>query len=521
MTTAVTLAAVTLRTSYRRLLGWVIVIAVLLTGTAAGVDGVYPTAADRQVYAEIVGRSAATAALNGRGYDLDHIGGIVTYEFGFFASLLLPVVAGHLAIHLTRTQEDRGLFELITAGPIDRLTPLRVAVVLVAQTIVVTWALCAAGLIAVGLPVTGSLLHAAGLALLMATFAAVGFVAGQLASGSRTAHAVLLGAVGVAYLVRAVVDGRDLPLTWLTPTGWLAELRPYGPWRPWPLVGYALATLALTGAALAVAARRDLGSGVLSSRSGPARAAGWLRSVPALAHRLTRASWLGWTIGAVAWGFGIGLLAPEMTTLVEDNPAVADALGGAGAVDDLLASMGLLVVALLSVGALLQWLTALASEESSGRLGAVTAGPTARGRWWWGSLVVVGVETTVVLAAGATGQVVGTGMVEGRWSPGLLADAAAYLPAVVLVGAVAAAAQAIRAGAVAVGWALLAWVSVVALLGETLGLPRWFRQLSPFELVGRPPVDAVAPGTMVIIASASTVLLAVGWWALRRRDLSH
>ena len=514
------LLALTWRTTRRRLIGWILTIATILVGTAAGIVGLYPTAADRAAYAATVGRSAATAALNGRGHDLDTLGGITAYEFGFIASLALPIVAGHLAIHLTRGQEDRGLLDLLTATPVDRRQPLSTAVALVTATIATAGIIGGAGLAAVGLPIGGSLAYALSLALLMWLFAGVGFVAGQVATNGRTAHALLLATVGVTYLARAVIDGRSLDAAWLTPTGWLAEVRPFGPIAWWPLVALAVGGLVATAGARYLAAGRDLGAGLLAARPGPASAPSWVRSVATLTHRLTRGSLLGWCLGAAAWGTAMGLLAPEMRSLVESNPTLVEALGGEGAVIDLLVAMGLLVTALLTAGALLQWVTVVTAEESSGRLAAITAAPVARARWWRWSLVVVSTQAAIVLAVGAGAQAVGMGLAGSGWSPSLLSDGAGYLPPVLVVGLLAAAGHGLRPGGVAVGWVALGWVTVIALLGETLGLPQAVRDTSPFELVGRVPVEPVSAWTVTALAATALGLAIAGQEAFARRDLA-
>ena len=67
---------------------------------------------------------------------------------------------------------------------------------------------------------------------------------------------------------------------------------------------------------------------------------------------------------------------------------------------------------------------------------------------------------------------------------------------------------------------MLGWVTVVALLGETLGLSRGVRRTSPFELVGRLPVDRFSPGAVAGLVAAVAVLAALGHLAITRRDLA-
>ena len=76
-----------LRTGWRRLLLWWGACTALVVATCAGTVSLYPEASDRATYAATLGRSTATAAFNGRGYDLHTLGGIGAYEVGFLGQL--------------------------------------------------------------------------------------------------------------------------------------------------------------------------------------------------------------------------------------------------------------------------------------------------------------------------------------------------------------------------------------------------------------------------------------------------
>ena len=82
-----------LHTGWRRLLLWWGACTALVVATCAGTVSLYPEASDRATYAATLGRSTATAAFNGRGYDLHTLGGIGAYEVGFLGQLFLPVAA--------------------------------------------------------------------------------------------------------------------------------------------------------------------------------------------------------------------------------------------------------------------------------------------------------------------------------------------------------------------------------------------------------------------------------------------
>lgn len=93
--------------------------------------------------------------------------------------------------------------------------------------------------------------------------------------------------LGGAFVLRAVGDviGADgAPwLSWLSPLGWANEIRPFAGERWWLLGLFALLVAALTAAAVALSAQRDVGARLVRPGLGAARATPWLRGPLALA----------------------------------------------------------------------------------------------------------------------------------------------------------------------------------------------------------------------------------------------
>ena len=72
-----------LRTSWRGPALVAVICIALVTAIAVGVEGLYPTRAQRVEYAATAGASGISTAFNGRGYALDTLGGITGIEVGF------------------------------------------------------------------------------------------------------------------------------------------------------------------------------------------------------------------------------------------------------------------------------------------------------------------------------------------------------------------------------------------------------------------------------------------------------
>lgn len=511
------------RLQWRTTRGLLLVAPVLLAGlvcaVAGGIAKLYPAAEQRAVYRETMGASPAAAAFNGRGHDLDTLGGIAAYEVGFMGQLAIPLIGLLMAVRLTRRLEDSGILELVTSGRIARTAVPLAAALSCALAWLLFGGLGVAGLAAQDFPLTGSARYLLVLGLSGIGFSALGLVLAQVASSSRTATSVGLVAILVFFLGRAVVDGLDLRLTWLSPLGWVAEAHPWGRWQWWPVIAFVVKSLAGVGLATLVCARRDLGSGLFPQRLGRATARAGLASPWGLAWRLCGGGLLGWLLGTLVWSGAIGAMSQEFVDAVQANPSLAQAFGGDAR--HLSTVMGLLCCSLMATSAGLNAVLRLGTEEASARTGLLAAGRPPRSRWWL-AFTGLGLAATAVALLGSS---VALGLVQWQVmdSRASLDDATragmellAPCLALVALGALLVAVVPRWRAAV---WLPVAWALVVGLLGEPLRLPEWARDLSPLHWVGQLPVESANATAIWTLAVGCLLGLGVGLAGYQRRDL--
>ncbi|QQS02454.1 MAG: ABC transporter [Austwickia sp.] len=515
-----TLLGAQLRAGAAALITWALLMAGLVTATAWSIAALYATPEQRAAYAATAGVSPATAALNGRGYELTELGGITAYEVGFLGLIAFPVIAIHLAIRLTRHEEDEGRIELVTAARVGRLAPLAAAGLTLATTLAGFVVATALGLLTAGLPATGSWRYALGLGLFAAASAAAGLVAAEISRDARTAYGVGLFLVLVSFVRRAIVDGRGLDPSWSGPAGQLAEIRPWGPTDWHPMATFGVAALLGWGLAALVRWRRDLAGGLLAPRPGPAYGAARLGTPAGLSWRFLRAPLLGWLLGTAAWAACLGALGGQMSDIVRANPSMQAAF----AVDrpeDLVTALAVLLGGLGAACFVVAAMTRWAREETSGRLGLLLASGTSRPRLWltWVAVAALGAASILLASAAALG--VSTALATGE--PANIGTAlgagAALVPPVLFIGAAAGAVHALAPRATAATWLLVGWAMVVGLLAETLRLPDWARYLSPLYAAGRVPIDDPHHSALVLLTGLTIAMVAAAVLRFRARDL--
>ncbi|MFF4265187.1 ABC transporter permease [Streptomyces virginiae] len=503
---------------------WVLAATLMLVSMPGSLGSVYATAAERARIAASMNVNSSMRALYGPVFG-DSLGGLTAWRAGVHGAVLAAAMSLIIVVRHTREEEESGRQELLSAAMVGRRAPLTAALLaaLVANACVAL--LVAGGLAGQGAP--GAVALGLAVAATGTFFACTAAIAAQLTESARAAQGIAAAALGAAFVLKAAGDagtgGGRSALTWASPLGWVENVRAFATERWWVLLLFAAAVAAQAGVAYALAGRRDLGMSFLPSRPGPAE--GRLGTAGALAWRLQRGSVLGWSAGFVIAGVVFGGMADGAADLVGDNDRTREiiermggqgAQGGSGGLTDAflatMAGMFGMVAALYAVSSVLR----LAGEESGQRAEPLLANAVGRRRWAGGHLAVAfGGSALILLLAG-----LGLGIGNGRDPGAAIGATLAQLPAVWLIGALAAllhgavpryaaAAWAVAGGALALGW-----------IGPALDLPQAVLNLSPFAHLPRLP-GAQDPDAAPLLAltALAVALTAAGLAALRRRDM--
>jgi ABC-2 type transport system permease protein len=525
------LTRLALRRNRIMIAAWVYAITAFAYVSVVSTKKLYPSAASREAFAVSAGTNRVTLALYGPAGDLHTLGGLATWKLNVYGAVAAALMSMFIVIRQTRGDEDAGRLELVEAGAVGRFAALTGALLAALVANLGFALLVTVGLAVPGLPVVDSLGFGFGMAAVGCVFAAITAVAAQLAASARTAIGLVTSVLAAAFLLRAVGDAATpgtwpAGLAWVSPIGWSQQMRPFGPLHWWVLGISVLFTIAMMGAAYFLASRRDLGTGLLPVRPGPAAAGAGLSGPLGLAWRLQRGPLLAWVAGIAAYGLVMGALAGSVGRLVGDSSAARDLfvkLGGqAGLVNAFLAAtMGFMAVfaSVYTVQAALR----LRGEESGQRAEPVLAAAVSRDRWAWSHLIfaVLGPAVLLVTAGLTSGLVHGaqTGDM-GKALGQMLGSAVVQLPAVWVLTGITAALFGLIPRFAAAAWGALAAFLVLAELGSFGGLGTWAVDISPYTHVPKLPGGPFTAAPLLWLACVAVALTAVGLVALRRRDLA-
>ena len=518
--TVATMIRVGWRTNRTGFIIWTLVNVGILLGTALAVAGLYDTPAKIREYADAVA-GGSLYAINGRVEGIDSLGGVIQDENTFVSSFLAPLIGMTLIARLTRSEEERGRVELLAARCVHRGSVPLAAMLLTGAVLVVNAIGMSLGVIAAGVPAGRGVLYAASLAALSFVFAGVAVLAAQLVLHTRGVYMVGFGVLLAGYLTRGVGDVSDSWVVWTSPLGWQEKVAAFGPMRAWALLVPIAIGSGLTAIAVVLADRRDIGSSVWAGGAGPADAGSFLRRPVGTAAWLHRPAIIGWSAGTIAFAAMFGALTNETVQAIEDNPSLADALGAGGRPEDGFLAMVLLYGAIIATAYVVQAIGTLRHEERAGRVEWALARPVDRLRWLTANIVVIitGLLVLVVSSTAVFGVAAAASLGDAGRIDDLIGAGLAYLPAELLVAAIALAAFGAAPRRYAVAWGVVVAVGTIALLGPGLDLDRWIRDLAPTTHVGFPPDGDVEPVALLVMSALTIGFGAIGLLGFRRRDL--
>ena len=499
----------------------------MAAANVVGYRRTYPTVADRITFARSFGANKAVELFYGSPHDLLSVGGYVAWRVGGAGAILAGVFGLLAAVRALRAEEDAGRQELVLAGTVSRRSAYLGALAAIGAGGLVIWLALFLGLAAARLAVGGSAFLALVTVSPLFVFAGFGAIASQLAPSRRIALELATASLLVGYLLRVIGDiSTSLGwVRWATPLGWSEETRAFAGARPAVLILPAVTSAVLLTIAGVIAARRDIGTGMLPARDTAAPRLRLLSSPTALTVRDELGSIAVWATGTGLFALVVGVLSTSFTNAnIPASLREQLAKFGGAAITTPRGAIGfyfLLFVLTISLFVCTQ-ISAVRRDEAEQRLETLFAFPVGRRRFLAGRLLVAAGGAMLLSLAAAFCAWAGAAAQNAHVSlPRLLEAGANCLPAALLflaLGALAFAVVPRAASSIAYGLVSLAFLW--QLLGALLGAPQWLLDLSPFQHVALVPAQAFRAGAaagMLAIAAAATI---ASLWFFRRRDLT-
>ena len=519
------LLPVSLKQNARSIAPWVMGVSALSASSILAYRFIFPDVVDRTQLSAALSSNPALSLIFGPAHNLMTNDGFNAWRSGALGAFFAALMAILVVVANSRADEDSGQAELIASGVMGRQARLTVAVLLAVIAALAMGVVCFLLTVAVGGAAVPSLLLSATFTASALMFAGVAAVTVQLGSDARSASSIAIGLLGVFFVVRGSIDSIDAPgwAGWTTPLGWLEQVRPAADVNPWPLLLAVALAAVLIACGFVLDGRRDYGAGIIAPRPGPARGTR-AANIWGLAVRLNRGSLITWLVAFAGLGVVFGYLSTAITGLLGSNTSLRGVLAGQSANASNL-TFAFLVTILQLVGLIaaiagVQTVNRIVFEENSFRVEPVLAGALRRPTYLASNIVVAYLAPAIYLLIGGTViGLIAANSDTGVSIPSVIGQAAATVPAVWALVAIAAAAVGARPAVRFVGWLAIIVAFALTILGPTFKLPEWALSISPLHHV--PNVTVPAPDWMglVGVGVAFVVFTAIAFAGFRHRDI--
>lgn len=492
---------------------WYLLSAVLLVGIAAGIAASYPSAADRDALARSVNTSAGELFLIGP-VASSSVGGVGLWRMLGIAAIFISLASIFTMVRNTRAVEESGIGEMLGSAAIGRTAPLASTLIVTTIGSLVSGLVVCAGLLALGTGGVGAALAGAQIALFGFLAAGIAAFASQIVQTSRGATSIAVTVVAAFYVLRGAGDVVGGDAYWISPFGWITAVRPFADNNAWMLLPALALTAVLTGVAIRIASRRDLGAGLFPERIGRSTASPALRGPFSLALRISRGTIIGWVMGAAIIGLMIGGVAATVDGQIDL------ALGGNAGTGSGLVQVALYLSPLFAAILGILTTTRIRGEVTSGRAEAVLSRPVARPNWLLAyALTGAFAAFAMLLAFGLAVAVAGLGTHPGSF--GVLAIAAALrAPAAwVFIGLAALLLGVIPRAASTIAFVIVGLFQALEFGIEFRLVPSEALTVSPFALVPQLPGGPGHPLQTLLLIVIAAGLMLMATRAIRHQDI--
>ncbi|MDO5410023.1 MAG: tetronasin resistance protein [Lachnospiraceae bacterium] len=454
------------------------------------------------------------------------VGAMYGHLMLLFTGLIAMLVAAVHVVSHTRKEEESGLTEFVCSYRVGRHAS---SVALLAEEIVihVLITIFSAVLLLVfdveSVTAGPAFLFAVCVGIAGVMGAAIALVMAQIMPSSAGATGASLGMIGVLYVLRAGTDISNLDLSMWNPMGWIYLTYPFTKNRTAPLFYAAAFCVAVILIAFALERGRDMGSGYLPEKTGRGNVKKSLLSVPGLLIRLNRSMVLGWVLTFLILGAVYGSIYGDMETFLGGNELIR-AMFTAGGISVEASFTSTILVVLGGLAAIVPVVVVnkLFTEESSARLGQVSATRVSRAKLYWVTMGIAVFSAALALFA-AAGGLGGAALLvmeksELEMTDFLLAGMN-YLPAVLFFAALS---------ALMLGWlpafgkAVYIYIGYAIMLNYFQGLldlPEWFENTAVLSWIPRMPMDEFDGMVFAVVTVLSLVIMVIGYLGYRKRDM--
>ena len=516
-----------LRRDRLRLFVWIASFITITILVALVFPEMYGSEQERIAIAETM-RNPAMTAMVGPGYGLDdyHTGAVMSHQMLLFTALTVGIMMIMLVSRHTRHDEEEGRVELIRSLPVGRMAILSSTGIVALLASLVLSLTMGFGLYSLGfasMDLEGSMLYGAVLGVSGLVFAAITALFAQLTVTNRGTIGYSFAFLMLAYILRAIGDVSSEPLALISPLGLVLRTEVYvnNYWRPiWLTIVIALIIFAV---ALKLSSMRDLQAGFIPVKSGRIHASRFTQTPIGLALKLQKTTIWGWIAASLLLGVSYGSVMGDLESFLGSSEMIQEMLPqieGSSLAEQFMTMLMSIISIFSAIPALILMLK-LRSEEKQNHTEHILARAVSRSHLMSSYLLISYTAAFVMqfLAVFGLWVTADAVMEESLSFSSIMQSGMIYMPAILMMIALAAFLTGIFEKAASFIWLYLGYSFLTTYLGDLLQVPEWMKEITPYGQIPMLPTEALKVVPLIVLISLIILFTIAGFWGYRQRDI--
>lgn len=505
---------------------WVVLISGFVIGVSHAYPALFPNPEELIGLAEAM-KNPMMVAMFGPVYDPENytIAQSLGNQMLIFSMLFTAIMSIFIVSQFTRGDEEEGILELIQSLPVGRLSNTLSTVIIVVGMNVIIALLIGFGIAIVpddSITFLGSITFGLSIGATGILIASIVLIMAQLFENNRTVMGLSFLVLGVMYILRGIGDLSENILIWLIPFNWPARVEVYINNYNYLNLLTVLFSVVLFTFAFYLNARRDLESGLIAQKKGKESASRILKTPLGLVLRLLRPAMMAWAITLFILGLTYGSIFGDLDTFIEGSDIFEEILpGGDFPLNVQFMSIIMMVVAITAGIGPIMFLNRLASEEKKNHTEHIYSKSISRIKMLSIFTIIAMISSVILLFLGSLGMISGiiASMEEPIETLLILQAGFAYLPALLFMIGLSVFILGYFPNRTGLIWVYFGYAFFSVYMGNVIGLPDMFKQLTPFGYVDQLPIDNFRILPTVIMLVLATMMTISGFIGYRRRDL--
>ena len=516
-----------LRRDRLRLFIWIASFIIISVLVAMVFPEMYGSEQERMTIAETM-RNPAMTAMVGPGYGLDdyHTGAVMAHQMLLFTALTVGIMMIMLVSRHTRQDEEEGRTEVIRSLPVGRLALLSSTAIMSLLACLVLSLTMGFSLYALGfasMDLEGSMLYGTVLGVSGLVFTAVTALFAQLTVTNRGTIGYSFAFLMLSYLLRAIGDVSSEPLSLISPLGLVLRTEVYINNYWWPIWLALLIALVIFIIALKLSSMRDLQAGFISVKAGRVHATRLTQSPFGLALKLQRTTIWGWAAGSFLLGVSYGSVMGDLESFLGSSEMIQEMLPqieGATMAEQFMTMLMSIISIFSAIPALILMLK-LRSEEKQNHTEHLLARAVSRSRLMSSYLIISCTAAFVVqfLAVFGLWVTADAVMEESLSFASIMQSGMIYMPAILLMIALAACLTGVFVKAAGLVWLYLGYSFLTTYLGDLLQVSEWMKKITPYGQIPVLPTEDIKVVPIVVLTALVVLLTTIGYLGYRQRDI--